>query len=210
MDDERLKNPNNVFGEDYFEEMLERIKNIRSSERRFYQKITDIYSSCSIDYDKDAEITQTFFKTVQNKLHYAISGETAAELIYHRVDSTNENMGLTSWDGARVQKVDVTIAKNYLSKEELDSLNQIVNMYLDHAERMAKSNVVMHMSDWKEVLDEFLKFERADILEGPGKISHKLAEQKALKEYEKYDLERQNQIEKEIDSKLLDILKENK
>ena len=119
-------------------------------------------------------------------------------------------MGLTSWSGNRVQKGDVTVAKNYLSKEELDSLNQIVNMYLDHAERMAKSNIPMHMSDWKEALDEFLKFERADILEGPGKISHKLAEQKALKEYEKYDLARQNQIEKEIDSKLLDILKDSK
>ncbi len=106
--------------------------------------------------------------------------------------------------------MDVTIAKNYLSKEELDSLNQIVNMYLDHAERMAKSNIVMYMSDWKEALDEFLRFERVDILNGPGKISHKLAEQKALKEYEKYDLERQNQIEKEIDSKLINILKENK
>ena len=177
--------------------------------KRFYQKFLEIYST-SIDYNQNDEETLLFFKTVQNKLHYAISGETAAELIYHRADSKKDNMGLTSWSGARVQKVDVTIAKNYLSKEELDSLNQILNMYLDHAERMAKANIVMHMSDWKEALDEFLKFERADILEGPGKISHKLAEQKALKEYEKYDLERQNQIEKEIDSKLLDILKENK
>ena len=208
LDDERLEDPSK-FGHDYFDELLSRIKAIRASEKRFYQKILEIYST-SIDYNQNDEETLLFFKTVQNKLHYAISGETAAELIYHRADSTKDNMGLTSWSGARVQKEDVTIAKNYLSKEELDSLNQIVNMYLDHAERMAKSNIVMHMSDWKEALDEFLKFERADILEGPGKISHKLAEQKALKEYEKYDLERQNQIEKEIDSKLLDILKENK
>ena len=208
LDDKRLEDPSK-FGHDYFDELLSRIKAIRASEKRFYQKILEIYST-SIDYNQNDEETLIFFKTVQNKLHYAISGETAAELIYHRADSTKDNMGLTSWSGARVQKVDVTIAKNYLSKEELDSLNQIVNMYLDHAERMAKSNIAMHMSDWKEALDEFLKFERADILEGPGKISHKLAEQKALKEYEKYDLERQNQIEKEIDSKLLDVLKENK
>ena len=208
LDDKRLEDPSK-FGHDYFDELLSRIKAIRASEKRLYQKILEIYST-SIDYNQKDEETLLFFKTVQNKLHYAISGETAAELIYHRSDSTKDNMGLTSWSGNRVQKVDVTIAKNYLSKEELDSLNQIVNMYLDHAERMAKSNIPMHMSDWKEALDEFLKFERADILEGPGKISHKLAEQKALKEYEKYDLARQNQIEKEIDSKLLDILKENK
>ena len=208
LDDKRLEDPSK-FGHDYFDELLSRIKAIRASEKRFYQKILEIYST-SIDYNQKDEETLLFFETVQNKLHYAISGETAAELIYHRADSTKDNMGLTSWRGNRVQKVDVTVAKNYLSKEELDSLNQIVNMYLDHAERMAKSNIPMHMSDWKEALDEFLKFERADILEGPGKISHKLAEQKALKEYEKYDLARQNQIEKEIDSKLLDILKENK
>ena len=208
LDDKRLEDPSK-FGHDYFDELLSRIKAIRASEKRLYQKILEIYST-SIDYNEKDEETLLFFKTVQNKLHYAISGETAAELIYHRSDSTKDNMGLTSWSGNRVQKVDVTVAKNYLSKEELDSLNQIVNMYLDHAERMAKSNIPMHMSDWKEALDEFLKFERADILEGPGKISHKLAEQKALKEYEKYDLARQNQIEKEIDSKLLDILKENK
>ena len=208
LDDKRLEDPSK-FGHDYFDELLSRIKAIRASEKRLYQKILEIYST-SIDYNEKDEETLLFFKTVQNKLHYAISGETAAELIYHRSDSTKDNMGLTSWSGNRVQKVDVTVAKNYLSKEELDSLNQIVNMYLDHAERMAKSNIPMHMSDWKEALDEFLKFERADILEGPGKISHKLAEQKALKEYEKYDLARQNQIEKEIDSKLLDILKDSK
>ena len=208
LDDKRLEDPSK-FGHDYFDELLSRIKAIRASEKRLYQKILEIYST-SIDYNQKDEETLLFFKTVQNKLHYAISGETAAELIYHRSDSTKDNMGLTSWSGNRVQKVDVTVAKNYLSKEELDSLNQIVNMYLDHAERMAKSNIPMHMSDWKEALDEFLKFERADILEGPGKISNKLAEQKALKEYEKYDLARQNQIEKEIDSKLLDILKDSK
>ena len=208
LDDKRLEDPSK-FGHDYFDELLSRIKAIRASEKRLYQKILEIYST-SIDYNQKDEETLLFFKTVQNKLHYAISGETAAELIYHRSDSTKDNMGLTSWSGNRVQKVDVTVAKNYLSKEELDSLNQIVNMYLDHAERMAKSNIPMHMSDWKEALDEFLKFERADILEGPGKISHKLAEQKALKEYEKYDLARQDQIEKEIDSKLLDILKDSK
>jgi len=141
MDDERLKNPNYIFGDDYFEEMLERIRNIRSSERRFYQKITDIFSSCSVDYDKDSEITKTFFKTVQNKLHYAITGNTAAEIIYNRVDSEKENMGLTNWKNSPngpIYKYDVDIAKNYLNEKELKDLNRIVTMYLDYAEMQAE------------------------------------------------------------------------
>lgn len=166
----------------------------------------EIYST-SIDYNKNDEQTINFFRTVQNKLHYAISGETAAEIVYHRADSTKNNMGLTSWSGAQVQKSDVVVAKNYLSKQELDSLNQIVNMYLDHAERMAKENIPMHMSDWALALDEFLKFERADILVGAGKISHVLAVQKAHKEYEKYDASRQIEIKSDLDKQLLDVLK---
>ena len=205
MDDKRLEDPTK-FGKDYFDELYLRIRAIRASEKRFYQKVLDIYST-SIDYNKSDEQTIEFFKTVQNKLHYAISGETAAELIFHRADATKDNMGLTSWRGEHIQKADVTIAKNYLSKEEIDSLNQIVNMYLDHAERMARSNIPMHMSDWIAVLDEFLKFERADILVGAGKISHALAEQKAHKEYEKYDANRQIEMTKELDKDLLDILK---
>ena len=204
MDDKRLEDPTK-FGKDYFDELYLRIRAIRASEKRFYQKVLDIYST-SIDYNKSDEQTIEFFKTVQNKLHYAISGETAAELIFHRADATKDNMGLTSWRGEHIQKADVTIAKNYLSKEEIDSLNQIVNMYLDHAERMARSNIPMHMSDWIAVLDEFLKFERADILVGAGKISHALAEQKAHKEYEKYDANRQIEMTKELDKGLLDIL----
>lgn len=204
MDEKRLEDPTK-FGKDYFDELYLRIRAIRASEKRFYQKVLEIYST-SIDYNKNDEQTIDFFKTVQNKLHYAISGETAAELIYHRADATKDNMGLTSWRGEHVQKGDVTIAKNYLSKEEIESLNQIVNMYLDHAERMAKSNIPMHMSDWITVLDELLRFERADILVGAGKISHALAEQKAHKEYETFDTNRQIAMSKALDKDLLDIL----
>ena len=208
LDDKRLEDPTK-FGKDYFDELYLRIRAIRASEKRFYQKILEIYST-SIDYNKNDEQTIEFFKTVQNKLHYAISGETAAELIYHRADATKNNMGLTSWRGEHVQKSDVTIAKNYLSKEEIDSLNQIVNMYLDHAERMAQSNIPMHMSDWIEALNEFLKFERADILVGAGKISHALAEQKAHKEYEKYDANRQIEMNAPLDKELLDVINKKK
>jgi hypothetical protein len=142
MDDERLKNPNNIFGKDYFEEQLARIRDIRSSERRFYQKITDIYSQCSADYDTNSNITKTFFATVQNKLHWAITRQTAAELIHTRADSQKENMGLTTWKNApkgSIRKTDVSIAKNYLNKEELTGLNRIVSMYLDFAEMQANN-----------------------------------------------------------------------
>lgn len=205
MDDRRLEDPER-FGKDYFDELYLRIRAIRASEKRFYQKVLDIYST-SVDYNANDEQTISFFKTVQNKLHFAISGETAAEIVYHRADAEKDNMGLTSWSGEHVQKADVTIAKNYLSKEEIDSLNQIVNMYLDHAERMAKSAIPMHMSDWVSALDEFLRFERADILTGSGKISHALAVQKAHKEYEKFDNARKLRMGYELDNKLLDVLK---
>ncbi|NLT52254.1 MAG: virulence RhuM family protein [Ignavibacteria bacterium] len=149
MDDERLKNPNNIFGKDYFEEQLARIRDIRSSERRFYQKITDIYSQCSADYDVDEKITKDFFATVQNKLHWAITGQTAAELIAARVNSTKENMGLATWKNApkgAIRKTDVGIAKNYLNEKELDGLNRIVTMYLDYAENQAQKGVVIYIS----------------------------------------------------------------
>ena len=191
MDDERLKNPNYIFGEDYFEETLERIRNIRASERRFYQKITDIYSTCSIDYDKDAEITKTFFKTVQNKLHFAVTGNTAAEIIYNRVDSNKENMGLTSWKqlpNGPIYKYDVDIAKNYLTEKELHNLNRIVTMYLDYAELQAESHNAMTMQDWIEKLDVFLQFNGQDILHNAGKISQKVAKELAYKEYDNYKL----------------------
>ena len=167
MDDERLKNPNYIFGEDYFDELLERIKNIRSSERRFYQKITDIYSQCSIDYDKDSEITKTFFKTVQNKLHFAVTGNTAAEIIYNRANADKENMGLNNWknspDGP-IYKYDVIIAKNYLNEKELKDLNRIVTMYLDYAEMQAENHNAMTMKDWTQKLNAFLKFNGREIL----------------------------------------------
>lgn len=189
MDDERLKNPNYIFGEDYFEETLERIRNIRSSERRFYQKITDIYSSCSIDYDKNSEITKEFFQTVQNKLHYAITGNTAAEIIYNRVDSEKEHMGLTNWknspDGS-IYKYDVDIAKNYLTETELKNLNRIVTMYLDYAELQAENHNAMTMKDWIEKLNAFLQFNGQEILHDAGKISHKVAQELAYKEYDKF------------------------
>ncbi|PIU27852.1 virulence RhuM family protein [Candidatus Aquicultor secundus] len=157
MDDERLKNPNNIFGKDYFEEQLARIRDIRSSERRFYQKITDIYAQCSADYNPNEEITKQFFATVQNKLHWAISDQTAAEIIYQRVGSEKPNMGLTTWKNApkgTIRKTDVSIAKNYLNEKELDGLNRIVTMYLDYAEVQAQKGVVMYMKDWVGKLDE--------------------------------------------------------
>ena len=193
MDDERLKNPNYIFGEDYFEETLERIRNIRSSERRFYQKITDIYSSCSVDYDKDSEITKEFFKTVQNKLHYAITGNTAAEIIYNRVDSEKENMGLTNWknspDGP-IYKYDVDIAKNYLNEKELKDLNRIVTMYLDYAELQAENHNAMTMKDWIEKLNAFLQFNGKEILHNAGKISASIAKELAYKEYDKFKVKK--------------------
>jgi hypothetical protein len=158
MDDERLKNPNNIFGKDYFEEQLARIRDIRSSERRFYQKITDIYTQCSADYKLDTQATKSFFATVQNKLHWAITGQTAAELVAARVDSTKENMGLTTWKNApkgSIRKTDVSIAKNYLNEKELNGLNRIVTMYLDYAENQALKGVVMFMKDWVQKLDAF-------------------------------------------------------
>ena len=203
MDDERLKNPNYIFGEDYFEEMLERIKNIRSSERRFYQKITDIYSSCSIDYDKNSEITKEFFKTVQNKLHYAITGNTAAEIIYNRVDSEKINMGLTSWknspDGP-IYKYDVDIAKNYLNEKELKDLNRIVTMYLDYAEMQAENHNAMTMKDWIDKLNAFLQFNGKEILHNAGKVSTHVAQELAYKEYDKFKIKQHEIYKSDFDN----------
>jgi hypothetical protein len=189
MDDERLKNPNNIFGKDYFEEQLARIRDIRSSERRFYQKITDIYAQCSADYDANSETTQRFFATVQNKLHWAISRQTAAEIIRTRADSKKQNMGLTTWKNApdgRIRKTDVSIAKNYLDVAELTSLNRIVSMYLDFAEMQANNRKVMYMNDWADRLDAFLKFNEKDILDNPGSVSAEIAQSFAESEFEKY------------------------
>jgi hypothetical protein len=189
MDDERLKNPKNIFGKDYFDEQLERIRDIRSSERRFYQKITDIYSQCSADYDSNSKITENFFATVQNKLHWAITKLTAAEIIVKRADSNKENMGLTSWKNSpkgKIRKKDIYIAKNYLDKDELDNLNRIVSMYLDYAEMQAKNKKIMYMEDWVKKLDAFLKFNEKEILSDSGKITNEIAKEFAETEFEKY------------------------
>ena len=189
MDDERLKNPENVFGKDYFEEQLARIRDIRSSERRFYQKITDIYSQCSADYNVNDQVTKDFFAIVQNKLHWAITGQTAAEIIASRVDSTKKNMGLTTWKKApqgKIRKSDVGIAKNYLDEKELSGLNRIVSMYLDYAENQAVKGVVMFMKDWVKKLDAFLQFNEETILKHQGKVSHEVALALAETEFEKY------------------------
>ena len=172
MDDERLKNVQNI-GSDYFDELLERIRDIRSSEQRFYQKIKEIYK-LAVDYDPKAEETLEFFKAVQNKLHFAISGQTAAEIIAARADSSKPNMGLTSWKGEKVRKGDVSIAKNYLNKDELEALNRIVTMYLDFAEDQAKRHRQVFMSDWRSKLDSFLQFNERNILTHAGIISHEL------------------------------------
>ncbi|GMQ56597.1 virulence RhuM family protein [Vallitalea sediminicola] len=188
MDDERLKGMKNI-GDDYFDELLERIRDIRASEKRFYKKITDIYS-LAIDYNPKSEEAKTFFATVQNKLHFAIHGHTAAELIETRADATKDNMGLTTWKGEKVRKTDVTVAKNYLTEKELKSLNRIVTMYLDYAEDQAERRNPMHMKNWEEKLNGFLIFNEHEILTNAGSISHEVAKKLAQKEYEKYNKHR--------------------
>jgi hypothetical protein len=205
MDDERLKNPHNPFGKDYFEEQLERIRDIRSSERRFYLKITDLYAQCSADYSADSDITKQFFATVQNKLHWAITGHTASEIIIDRVNADKENLGLTTWKNApkgAIRKTDVSIAKNYLNSNELDGLNRIVSMYLDYAEMQAKNGKVMYMKDWVQRLDAFLQFNEQAILQNAGKISHELAIQKAESEYEKYRLKQIADFESDFEQEV--------
>jgi hypothetical protein len=188
LDDERLK-LNKRFGPDYFEELLERIREIRASERRFYLKITDIYEQCSLDYSKDAEISQTFFKTVQNKLHWAITGMTAAEIIAKRVNANRPNMGLTTWKNAphgKILKSDITIAKNYLTETEVKGLERIVSMFLDYAENQAARHIPMKMQDWVQKLDGFLQFNEYEILHDAGKITHELAKQLAEEEFTRF------------------------
>ncbi len=188
MDDERLKQGVNI-GSDYFDDMLERIRDIRSSEKRFYQKIRDIYK-LAVDYDPEAEETLEFFSIVQNKLHFAISGKTAAELIYERADAKKPNMGLTSWRGAKVRRQDVTIAKNYLNEKEMEGLNRIVTMYLDYAEYQAKRHKQIFMRDWRKKLDAFLKFNEHEILDNLGKVSKEVADNLALGHYEVFNQHR--------------------
>ncbi len=195
LDDERLKNPDLPF--DYFEELERRIQDIRTSERRFYQKITDIYAT-SIDYDPTLDISIEFFKTVQNKMHWAISGQTAAEIIHSRADADKPNMGLTNYRGAKVRKQDVTIAKNYLNEDELAALNNLVEQYLIFAQGQAMRRVPMHMSDWIKKLDNFMTLNDRDILTHAGKISHEMAKQLAEDEYDKFHTTRLTESSKQI------------
>lgn len=212
MDDERLKDPKKIFGKDYFDEQLARIRDIRSSERRFYQKITDIYSQCSIDYDKNSQETKDFFATVQNKLHFAITGKTAAEIIHSRVSSEKQNMGLTNWKNSpegKIRKKDVLIAKNFLNEDELDGLNRIVSMYLDYAENQAKKHQAMTMKDWSEKLNAFLQFNEQEILTNSGKISAEIAKSFAEDEFEKFNIIQDKNYESDFDREILSQL-ENK
>ena len=205
MDDERLKNLGTVLTKDYFEEQLERIREIRLSERRFYQKITDIYAT-SIDYDPKAQTTRTFFAKVQNQLHWAIHGETAAEVIYHRADSEKEHMGLNTWKDApngKIQRFDVIVAKNYLTAEELSAMARIVNAYLDLAELRAEEQIPMTMEDWAEQFEGVLRLSRKDILTHAGSISTKMAEQHALSEFERYRVKQDQLYQSDFDKVLI-------
>lgn len=204
LDDERLKGKN-VFGTDYFDDLLERIREIRLSERRYYQKITDIYSECSSDYDKDSETTRAFFKTVQNTMHYAVSHKTAAEIIYERADAELPHMGLTTWKNApdgRVVKSDVTIAKNYLSEKEVESLNLMSNAFLDMAEMRAMDHVIMTMQDWYDQLKKFIKFYDRDMLPDTGRITHEQAVEKALTEYDKFRIVQDRELMSDFDREI--------
>lgn len=208
LNDDMLKN-GKPFGKDYFDELLERIREIRASERRAYQKITDIFEQCSYDYDKNSEITKNFYSFVQNKLHFAVTGKTAAELIYERADSEKPAMGLTTWKDApdgKVLKRDIGIAKNYLNEKELSRLNRLVTMFIDYAELMAEDEILMSMQDWAEQTNQFLVNNRREVLDGKGKISHEVAMKKAEKEYEvfrvKQDKEYISEFDREIDKYL--------
>ena len=205
MDDERLKNFGTVLTKDYFKEQLERVREIRLSERRFYQKITDIYAT-SIDYDAHSLTTKKFFARVQNQLHWAIHGETAAETIYRRADSEKKNMGLTTWKDApdgKIQRFDVVIAKNYLTKEELSSMARIVNAYLDLAELRAEEEVPMTMEDWAEQFEGILRLSKKEILTNAGSISAKIAEEHALTEFEKYRVKQDKLYQSDFDKILI-------
>ena len=208
LDDERLKNPDLPF--DYFEELERRIQDIRTSEKRFYRKITDIYAT-SVDYDPTLDISINFFKTVQNKLHWAITGKTASEIITERADSSKQNMGLTTWRGDKIRKSDVSIAKNYLNKKELSELNNLVEQYLIFAQGQAQRRVPMYMKDWIEKLNGFLSLNDREILQNAGSISHELAKENAEREYEKFKNQEQKAIkESDFDKVIKKLERKNK
>ncbi len=208
LDDERLKQGNKLFNKDYLSELLERIREIRASERMFYKKVTDLYAE-SIDYDAYAPITQKFYATVQNKLHWAIHKHTAAELITERANSEKPHMGLTSWKnaekGGKIIKTDIVVAKNYLSKEEIDGLNRLVNMYLDYAENLIKRGIVLKMKDWAERLDLFLQFNEYELKNDAGKVSHEIATQLAETQYSKFRVNQDKEFKSDFDKLLEDV-----
>jgi hypothetical protein len=211
LDKERLKN-GSFFGNEYFENLLAEIREIRASERKFYQKITDIYAT-AMDYSADAETTKTFFASVQNKLHFAIHAHTAAELIVERADSTKERMGLTTWKNApqgKILKPDVSIAKNYLTEKEFKSLDRFVTMYLDYAEDQAERSIPMTMEDWAKKLNAFLKFNERDILDNPGKVSQEVAKAFAESEFEKYRIVQDRLFESDFDRHIKKMLEEGR
>lgn len=204
FDDDRLKGKN-IFGADYFDDLLDRIREIRISKRRYYQKITDIYSECSSDYDKDSEETRLFFKTVQNMMHYAVTQQTAAEIIYDRADAERPHMGLTSWKNApdgRVVKSDVTVAKNYLSEKEVESLNRLSNAFIDIAEQRAEDYVLMTMADWASLLKRYLDLNNRPMLSDAGRVTHNEAITKALIEYDKFRVIQDREIMSDFDQQL--------
>ena len=212
MDDERLKNFGTILTKDYFEEQLQRIREIRLSERRFYQKVTDIYAT-SIDYDPKAHTTRRFFARVQNQLHWAIHGETAAEVIYHRADSEKEHMGLQTWKDSpngKIQRFDVVVAKNYLTEDELSAMARIVNAYLDLAELRAEEHVPMTMEDWAEQFEGILRLSKKEILTHAGTISAKIAEQHALSEFEKYRIRQDQWYQSDFDRLVANIEENDK
>lgn len=210
LNDDMLKN-GKPFGKDYFDELLERIREIRASERRAYQKITDVFEQCSYDYDKNSEITKNFYAFVQNKLHFAVTGKTAAELIYERADSEKPAMGLTTWKDApngKVLKRDIGIAKNYLNEKELSRLNRLVTMFIDYAELMAEDEILMSMQDWVDQTNQFLINNRRKVLAGKGKVSHDAAIEKANKEYEMFRVKQDREYVSEFDREVERYLKE--
>ena len=210
MDDDRLKNDGTLLGKRYFEEQLARIREIRLSERKFYQKITDIYAT-AIDYDVTAQVTQRFFATVQNKLHWAIHGQTAAEVMYHRADAEQTHMGLTTWQDAphgKIQKFDVTVAKNYLTDDEMAQLTRLVSAYLDIAESMAQRQIPMTMQDWETRLNKFIDAADREVLQDAGKISAEIARAHALTEFEKYRVVQDRLFESDFD-KAIKTLNDN-
>ena len=207
MDDERLKNGGSQLTKEYFDKLIEKVREIRLSERRFYQKITDIYAT-AVDYDPSAKATHRFFAAVQNKLHYSVHGQTAAEVIYNRADAEKEHMGLTNWDGSpngKIHSYDVVIAKNNLSEDELRKLERIVSAYLDFAEDMAERHIPMTMEDWEERLNSFLTLWDKDVLKDNGKISAELAKAHALSEFEKYRVIQDRLYQSDFDRMMLEI-----